>query len=59
MSVPEAGAFLGIGRSQAYEEAARYLRTGGAEGIPVIRFGRILRVPTAAFRRMLGLDADG
>jgi excisionase family DNA binding protein len=46
MSVPEAGRLLGIGRDCAYEAAAR-------GQIPTLRIGRLLRVPRAAFERML------
>lgn len=46
MSVQEAGKFLGIGRDAAYEAA----RSGQ---IPVIRFGRLIRVPVGALERML------
>lgn len=59
MTVPEAAELLRIGRSAAYEQARRYLATDGAEGIPVIRLGRRLRVPTAALLRLLGLDDTG
>ena len=48
MSVEQAGRLLGLGRSKAYEAA----RTGE---IPVLKFGRALRVPTAALRQMLQL----
>lgn len=46
ISVPEAGRRLGIGRNTAYEAARR-------GQIPTIRLGRLLRVPLAAFERML------
>ncbi len=49
VSVPEAGEFLGIGRATAYEAAK-------AGDLPTIRLGKRLVVPTAALRRMLGLD---
>lgn len=49
VSIDEAADFLHIGRSTAYEAA----RTGE---LPTLRFGRRLRVPTAALRRMLQLD---
>ena len=49
MSVPAAGRLLGLGRDASYRAAA--------EGrIPVLRFGKLMRVPTAALRQMLGLD---
>lgn len=46
ISVPEAGKMLGLGKDAAYAAAAR-------GEIPVLRFGRWLRVPTAALRAML------
>lgn len=46
MSVPEAGAKLGLGRTAAYEAAAR-------GDLPVVKVGRALRVPIVAFERML------
>lgn len=49
ISVPEAGALLGLGQSASYEAAARGV-------IPVIRIGsRKKRVPTAKFLALLGL----
>jgi excisionase family DNA binding protein len=44
--VPEAGAKLGLSRNGSYEAAAR-------GEIPTIRIGRLLKVPKAAFDRML------
>lgn len=49
---PEAGRALGLSRSAAYDAANR-------GDIPVIRIGRVLRVPTAALRRILQLDSVG
>ena len=47
ISVPKAGrVYLGIGRDAAYEAARR-------GDIPVIRIGRLLRVPVIAMERML------
>ncbi len=47
ISVPEAGrVYLGIGRDSSYEAARR-------GDIPVIRIGRLLRVPVIAMERML------
>lgn len=46
MSVPEAGAKLGLGRNASYEAAAR-------GDIPVLKIGRSLKVPKIAFERML------
>jgi excisionase family DNA binding protein len=44
--VPEAGAKLGLSRNASYEAAAR-------GDIPVVRFGKLLKVPKVAFDRML------
>jgi len=46
---PEVGNLLGLSRSTTYEAARR-------GEIPTIRFGRRIIVPTAALRRMVGLD---
>jgi excisionase family DNA binding protein len=46
MTVPEAGAKLGLSRNGSYDAAAR-------GDIPTIRIGKLLKVPTAAFNRML------
>lgn len=50
VSVPLAGRCLGVNRSTAYELAAR-----DELGVPVLRLGRSLRIPTAELRRVLGL----
>ena len=47
ISVPEAGRhYLGIGRDAAYEAARR-------GEIPVIKIGKLMRVPVVAIERML------
>lgn len=46
---PDTGRALGLSRSATYDSASR-------GEIPVIRFGRRVVVPTAALRRLLGLD---
>ena len=48
MSVPEAGKLLKLGRDASYQAARR-------GQIPVLEFGRLLRVPVALFNQMLGL----
>ncbi len=45
-----------LGRSQVYELTRLWRDTDGAEGIPVVPFGRSLRVPTAALLRMALID---
>jgi transposase len=56
ISVEQAGAILGVGRSTAYDMARAYLATGGAVGLPCIRIGRSIRVKVPALLRMLGVD---
>jgi excisionase family DNA binding protein len=51
LSVPEAGALLGLGRSAAYGAVAR-------GELPVVWFGRKALVPTARLRALLGLEND-
>jgi excisionase family DNA binding protein len=45
-TVPEAGALLGLTRNGSYEAAKR-------GDIPTIRIGGLIKVPKAAFHRML------
>ena len=54
LTVEEAGAVLRFSRGKAYELAREYLATGGASGMPVIRFGRLLRVPRALLEQWIG-----
>jgi excisionase family DNA binding protein len=46
VNVEEAGQILGIGRNSAYEAVRR-------GEIPVIKIGKLLRVPVVALERML------
>ena len=46
---------LRVGRNQAYELARVWRATGGERGIPVVEFGRRLRVPKAVLLRLAGL----
>ena len=51
-SVPDVGKVcFGMGRNAAYDAAAR-------GEIPTIRIGRLLKVPTAALRRMLQIEPE-
>lgn len=46
-TAPSAASVMGLSRDSAYQAAA-------AGELPVIRVGRLLRVPVPALRRMLG-----
>ena len=48
LTVEQTCGVLGIGRTLAYGETARYLATGGSEGIPAVRIGSAIRVPRFA-----------
>ena len=54
LTVLEAAKVLRLGRTCAYELAARYEETGGAEGLPVVRVGRLLRVPRGRLEQLNG-----
>ena len=58
LTVEEAAAVLRIGRTAAYLLARRWLDTGGAEGLPVVRFGRLLRVPVHELERLASGSID-
>lgn len=50
LTVPEVMERLRLGRTTVYEQARLWLATGGAEGLPCRRFGRLLRFPAASPR---------
>ena len=50
---------LRIGRTKAYELARLYLVTGGAEGLPVVRVGHLLRVPRHVVEQFIGGPITG
>lgn len=54
LTVEEAAAVLRVGRTAAYLLAKRWEATAGAEGLPVVRFGRLLRVPLGELERLAG-----
>ena len=53
-TVEEAARVLRIGRTAAYELARVWRETEGREGLPVVAFGRLLRVPRAALETISG-----
>ncbi|MGE3359207.1 MAG: helix-turn-helix domain-containing protein [Acidimicrobiia bacterium] len=53
LTVEEAAEVLRIGRTLAYELARRFELSAGAAGLPVLRIGRVLRVPKSALARIL------
>jgi excisionase family DNA binding protein len=59
LTVEEAAEVLRLGRSQAYELTRIYRLTGGSRGLPVVVFGRRLRVPKTAILRFGGVPLPG
>jgi hypothetical protein len=54
LTVVEAARLLRIGRTSAYLLAQRWLYSDGRDGLPVVRVGRLLRVPRRALERLAG-----
>ncbi len=46
LTVPQVQELTQLSRGQVYRLIERYTETNGAEGIPSVRFGRCLRVPS-------------
>ena len=57
LRVEEAAQLLRISRTSAYALANRWLDTDGADGLPAPRFGRSIRIPTAAIERLADPDS--
>jgi hypothetical protein len=51
IAVPQAGNVLGLSRNASYEAARR-------GDIPTIRVGRLLKVPTAAFKAKFQIETE-
>jgi hypothetical protein len=58
LTVEEAARVLRIGRTSAYLLAQRWCHTGGRDGLPVVRVGRLLRVPRRVLERLAGGELD-
>jgi hypothetical protein len=60
LTMEETATILRISRNQVYELARAWRLTDGERGIPVVEFGRLLRVPKAVLLRLAGLaDSTG
>lgn len=59
LRVEQAQELTQLGRSQIYDQARRWLDSGGKEGIPAVRFGRCVRIRTAALLALAGIDGSG
>ena len=60
LRVDEAARILRIGRSAAYEQANRWIATNGQCGLPAVKVGRMIRIPSAVLEAWAttGSDAD-
>lgn len=56
LTVEEAAGVLRIGRTLAYELARQWEATDGRDGLPVMRLGRVLRVPRRQLQRLIDGD---
>lgn len=56
LAVEDAARVLGISRTTAYAEAARFRQTGGAAGLPNFRLGGRILVPKARLAALLNGD---
>jgi hypothetical protein len=57
LRVEEAARLLRISRTSAYVLANRWLDTDGGDGLPAVRIGRSIRIPTVAVERLADPDA--
>ena len=54
LTIEEAARIARIGRTTAYDIAREYETSAGASGLPVVRFGKQLRVPRYRLENWLG-----
>jgi hypothetical protein len=57
LTIEEAAEILRISRWAAYEQARIWRETGGRRGLPVLSFGRSLRVSRSTLEEMLRPEA--
>ena len=53
-TLPEVGRILRIGRNSAYKAATEYEKTGGASGLPFVKFGKLKRVSSVVVEKLKG-----
>jgi hypothetical protein len=58
LTVEEAASVLRISRGLAYEQARRWLVSDGTAGLPVIKIGRVLRVPRVQLERLVAGESN-
>ena len=58
LTVEEAASILRISRSAAYQLTRNWMLTDGAAGLPCVRLGRSVRVPTAVIQQLVDATLD-
>ncbi len=58
ISVEQVADIVGIGRQSAYAQCRLYLATGGGEGVPCHRIGRLIRIYRAELEGWLGFPIE-
>lgn len=53
-TLPEAGRILRISRNSAYKAATEFEETGGESGLPIVKVGKLKRVPRLALEKLHG-----
>lgn len=56
LTVAQVQDLLQVGRGSVYRQIDLYFSTGGAEGIPAVRVGRLIRVPRQALIAQMTAD---
>ncbi len=57
LTVPEAAAYLRVGRNTAYELIKQWRRSGGRQGLASVSVGRGIRVPKTALKQFVAVCA--